>query len=266
LDIHRAAMTSLSAVQFAALAGIFFVTCVVTVVTGGTALITVPAMILFGIPARTALATNMVTLTLMSTGGTLPFLRGEELDRQRAPGLIALTLTGSVIGALLVFVVPPDILPLIIPVAMILVLVFLLANPVRGLRETGQYSSARIRTGYAAIFVLAIYGGFFSGGYVTMLIAAGVFFFGYPFLRAIAMSRLMNIASSLIASGIFAWHRAIEWKLAILLGCVAFAGALAGAHWARRVPQKLLRLVFVVAVAALAIKSLIVDVPWAKLR
>jgi uncharacterized protein len=235
-------------------------------VTGGTALITVPAMILFGIPARTALATNMVTLTLMSTGGTLPFLRGKELDRQRAPALIGLTLTGSVIGALLVFVVPAEILPLVIPIAMVLVLVFLLANPAQGLRQAAEPSRARLRTGYIAMFVLAIYGGFFSGGYVTMLMAAGLCFFGYSFLRAMAMSRLMNIASSLIASGVFAWHGAIEWRLAILLGCAAFAGALAGAHWARRVPQKLLRTVFVTAVAVLALKSLILDVPWGRLR
>jgi uncharacterized protein len=259
-------MIGLSVADLAALMGIFFLTSMITVVTGGTALITVPAMILFGIPARTALATNMVTLTLMSTGGTLPFLRGRELDRLRAPGLIILTLNGSIIGALLVFLVPPEILPLIIPVAMILVLTFLLANPAQGLRHTTPPSSARIRTGYIAIFILAIYGGFFSGGYVTMLMAACVGFFGYSFLRAIAMSRLMNIASSLIASAIFAWHGAIEWKLAIVLGFAAFAGALAGAHWARRVPEKLLRFVFVTAVAALALKSLLFDVPWSKLR
>lgn len=255
-------MPELTPTAFLALGAIFFVTSLITVITGGTALITVPAMILFGIPARTALATNMVTLTLLSTGGTLPFLRGKELDWPRVPGLIALTLAGSVIGALLVFQLPPEILPLIIPVAMILVLGFLLCNPRRGLSETPAPSRARVRTGYAVVFLLAIYGGFFSGGYVTMLIAACVFFLGYPFLRALAMARLMNIASSLIASCIFAWHGAIEWKLALSMGCVAFAGALAGAHWARRVPERLLRLVFVTAVAALALKSLIFDVPW----
>ncbi len=254
-------MPALTPTSFAALGAIFFITSLITVVTGGTALITVPAMILFGIPPRTALATNMVTLTLLSMGGTLPFLRGKELDWARVPGLIVLTLTGSIIGARLVFVVPAEILPLIIPIAMILVLAFLLSHPRQGLNQTPAPSRARVQTGYAVVFVLAIYGGFFSGGYVTMLIAACVFFLGYSFLRALAMARLMNIASSLIASSIFAWHGAIEWKLALSMGCVAFAGALAGAHWARRIPERLLRLVFVAAVAALALKSLIFDVP-----
>ena len=252
-------------IHIVALALIFFVTCAITVVTGGTALVTVPAMILFGIPARTALATNMVTLTMMSVGGTLPFLRGEEFDRGRVPLLIALTMTGSVIGALLVFAVPIELLPLIIPFAMVVVLVFLVANPRMGIRGETHLSRARIVTGYAAALVLGIYGGFFSGGYVTLLMASFVFFFGYSFLRSMAMSRLMNIASSFIATCVFAWHGAIEWKLAGELGIAAFAGAFVGARWAKRVPEKWLRRVFVTAVALLALKSFAVDIPWSRI-
>jgi hypothetical protein len=235
-------------------------------VTGGTALITVPVMILFGVPARTALATNMVTLTLMSAGGTLPFVWSAEIDRRRAPVLTGLTLVGSVIGAMFVFVAPAELLPLIIPVAMVFVLIFLVANPRIGLPSATVPSRRRMQAGYAVAFVLSIYGGFFSGGYVTMLIAAFVFFFGYSMLQSIVMARLLNVASSLIATCVFAWHRAIDWPLALVLGCAAFSGALLGARWARTVPQKLLRTVFLVAVAALAAKSLIVDIPWARLR
>jgi uncharacterized membrane protein YfcA len=172
-------LTDLTRTGFVVLGAVFFVTCAITVVTGGTALITVPAMILFGIPARTALATNMVTLTLMSMGGTLPFLRGNTLDLRRAPGLIALTLMGSILGAMLVFLVPAEILPLIIPIAMLVVVGFLLANPRQGLTEAPAPPRGRVRTGYLVAF-------------------------------ALAMSRLMNIASSLIASGVFAWHGAVE--------------------------------------------------------
>jgi len=209
----------------------------------------------------------MVTLTMMSMGGSLPFMRGKALDRARLPGLITITLISSVLGALVVFMVPAEILPLLIPMAMVLVLVlvFLLGNHRRGIQDEAPPSRARIRAGYFSIFALGIYGGFFSGGYVTMLIASCVGFFRYSFLRAMAMSRVMNIASSLIATCVFAWHGAIEWKLAMFLGCTAFAGALVGARWARQIPEKVLRSVFITAVAILAIKSLVFDVPWSRL-
>jgi hypothetical protein len=47
------------------LMGIFFLTSAISVVTGSTSLITVPAMLQFHIEPRTALATNMFALTFM---------------------------------------------------------------------------------------------------------------------------------------------------------------------------------------------------------
>jgi uncharacterized membrane protein YfcA len=241
------------------LVAIFFITCVITVVTGATALITVPAMILIGIPVRTALAINMVTLTFLSTGGALPFWGKGEIDRRRLPRLIGLTLAGSVAGTLLVFIVPAQVLPAVIPFAMLAVLIFLVAQPRAGVTPRAP-TPGQIRTGYALALLLGIYAGFLSGGYVTMMIATCVFCFGYPFLRAMAMTRLMNVASSLIATCIFAWNGAVDWPLALILGLSAFAGGFTGSHVARRVPEKLLRGVFIAAVVGLAVKSLIYDV------
>jgi uncharacterized membrane protein YfcA len=80
---------------------IFFLTSAISVVTGSTSLITVPAMLQFHIEPRTALATNMFALTFMSIGGTLPFLRSPDVNRKRLPLLASLTLLGSILGALL---------------------------------------------------------------------------------------------------------------------------------------------------------------------
>jgi uncharacterized membrane protein YfcA len=75
---------------------IFFLTSVVGVVTGSNSLITVPAMLSFGIEPRTALATNMFALTFLSFGGTLPFLGTGTFDHRRLPLLVSLTLGGWV--------------------------------------------------------------------------------------------------------------------------------------------------------------------------
>jgi uncharacterized membrane protein YfcA len=72
---------------------IFFATSSISVVTGSTSLVTVPAMFQFHIDPRTAIATNMFALTLMSIGGTLPFLKERDVNRKRLPTLISLTLS-----------------------------------------------------------------------------------------------------------------------------------------------------------------------------
>jgi hypothetical protein len=55
------------------LIGAFFLTSVVSAVTGSTSLITVPVMIALGIEPHVAIATNMLALTFMSAGASLPF-------------------------------------------------------------------------------------------------------------------------------------------------------------------------------------------------
>ena len=71
----------MAGIQVVWLVVIFFLTSAVSVVTGSTSLVTVPAMLQFHIEPRTALATNMFALTFMSVGGTLPFLRSPNVNR-----------------------------------------------------------------------------------------------------------------------------------------------------------------------------------------
>jgi uncharacterized protein len=81
--------------QLILLMAVFFLTSIVSVITGSTSLITVPVMLGLGIEPRTAIATNMFALMFMSLGGALPFLRNRRIDRQRLPGLVLLTLAAD---------------------------------------------------------------------------------------------------------------------------------------------------------------------------
>jgi uncharacterized membrane protein YfcA len=202
----------------------------------------------------------MLALGMLSLGGFLPFLGKSAIDRPRSPWLIALTLAGSAAGALLLFAVPAKWMTLIIPVAMISVLVTLLLEP-----KQGPPSPHRTGFGYAVMAALSIYGGFLSGGYATLVTTAGIVFFGYPLLRGIAMAKMLNVVSSLIAVAVFANYGIVDWRLGIVLSAAGFLGGAIGTHWAQKMPTALLRRLFLCAVSVLAFKALIFDVPWCEL-
>jgi uncharacterized membrane protein YfcA len=63
-------------------------------------------MIALGIEAHVAVATNMLALTFMSVGGSLPFMGKGVLGRSRLLSSIVLTIIGSGLGALLLLTVP----------------------------------------------------------------------------------------------------------------------------------------------------------------
>jgi uncharacterized membrane protein YfcA len=254
-----------SLLDLLALSLIFFLTSVISVVTGATSLITVPALLVFGVPPVTALGTNMLALTAMSVGASVPFLRGNVLDRPRLPLLIGLTLVGSVIGALLVFAIPQAWLPVIIAGAMLVVAAVVLRPRRSRPPVTAPPHRWQLALGYGLTFLLAVYGGFFSGGYVTLLTAAFLTAFRMPFLRAVATTKVINVASSLVATLIFALKGAVDWRLGLILSAVMYAGATLGARWTLRLDERWIRRLFVTTVLLLALKTLVLDVPWHRL-
>jgi uncharacterized protein len=239
--------------KFFVLISVFFLTSIISVVTGSTSLITVPVMIAAGIEPHVAVATNMMALIFMSLGGSLPFARKGVLKRSLLPASIVLTLVGSALGALLLLRIPVRVLQLTIAIAMIAVALLSLIRGDRGTSEKTVSNSRRV-VGYVATFILAVYGGLFSGGYVTMLTAVFVFFFGLTFLQSVATTKVINLFSSLVATVIFTLHGVIDYKLGAVLGVTMFLGAMIGGHVTMRLNPIWLRRVFLLAVLGLAAK------------
>ena len=253
----------MTALGLACLSVIFVLTAFVSVVTGGTSLITVPAMLQLGIHPHVAVATNMLTLIFLSLGGTVPFLKSQLIHRKRLPILIGVTLIGSIVGASLLLLAPPTSMPFVVAVAMIVVVVFSVSKGNAGMFVVGV-EPARISevVGYVLTLILGVYGGFFSGGYVALLTAAFVACFGMTYLEAIATTKVLNLFSSLVATAVFAVRGLIDWKLGLILGAVSFVSAAAGAALSRKLSNHNLRRIFLVAVLALAVKTLLYDVSW----
>ncbi|MGI9035018.1 MAG: sulfite exporter TauE/SafE family protein [Pyrinomonadaceae bacterium] len=236
---------------------IFFLTSAVGVVTGSNSLITVPVMMQFGIAPEKAVATNMFGLLFMAVGATIPFARREGVfDKKRLPKLIILTVAGSSLGALLVGLLTGGTLKIIISVSMIAVTIFTLVKRDAGVVKAENISAKTEILGSVLTFALGIYGGLFSGGYVTILTTCFIVFFGMTFTQAVANTKLVNIFSSLIASIIFAWQGLIDYKLGIILGVTMFAAAYIGAHTVTKLNDVWLKRIFIATVLILAVKMI----------
>ncbi len=235
---------------------LFFITSIVGVVTGSNSLITVPVMFQFGIDPKVAIATNMFGLLFLSIGGTLPFLGKGVIERKRMPALISITLAGSAIGAMLVGLISGSSIKIIVSVSMIIVCIFTIWKRDAGVLKTENLTANSQVIGYALTFLLAIYGGLYSGGYVTILTTVFVGFLGMTFTEAIAGTKLINVFSSLIATIIFMWQGLIDYKLGLILAVVMFVGAYIGAHIVTRLSDIWLKRIFLLTVLLLAVKTI----------
>lgn len=244
------------AATLALLIVLFFATSVVGVVTGSNSLITVPAMFQFGIEPKVAVATNMFGLTFMAIGATIPFVRQRKIEFARTTPLVIITVISSAIGAALVGLITDHSIKLIVSAAMIAVAIFTFIKRDKGVTRATSLSAGAIAVTYVATFLLGIYGGLYSGGYVTVLTAALVAFYGMTFSEAVASTKFINIFSSAIATAVFAWQNLIDYKLGLILAVTMFAGAYAGAHYVTKLNDLWLKRIFLSTVLLLALKTL----------
>jgi uncharacterized protein len=235
---------------------LFFVTSAVGVVTGSNSLVTVPVMFQFGIDPKAAVATNMFGLTFMSVGATIPFLRKDVIDKRKIAPLVLITLVASAIGAGLVLLIAPQGIKLLVSLAMIAVTIFTLVKRDAGVAKVAEVSTrAKILT-FVLTFLLGVYGGLYSGGYVTILTAVYVAFFGMTFTEAVASTKLINVFSSLIATAIFMWQGLVDYKLGLILAAAMFVGAYIGAHFVTKLSDVWLKRIFIATVLLLAAKTI----------
>ena len=250
-------MSLLSTSELILLIILFFATSIIGVVTGSNSLITVPVMFQFDIDPRVAVATNMFGLTFMNVGATIPFLRQGIIDKKKVTPLVGITLVASAIGAGLVLLITPANIKLLVSIAMIAVTIFTLVKRDAGIAERAEVSVSATVLTYVLTFALGIYGGLYSGGYVTMLTAALVAFFGMTFTESVASTKLINIFSSAIATLIFMWQGLVDYKLGFILAVTMFVGAYIGAHTVTKLSDVWLKRTFIGAVLILAVKTLL---------
>jgi uncharacterized membrane protein YfcA len=239
----------------AALTLVYFVVSVVSVVTGGGSLVQVPALIAFGMEPRAAVATNMFAITWMSASATVRFARAGEVGGRFVVPLVAITAVTSAIGAELTVVMPARLVKAIVAGSMLAMLVFIAARPRFG-QAPAAPSRLRLAAGFAAVTVLGVYGGLFSGGYTTLLTFTCVAALGMPLMRTVGTTKLVNLVSCAAASAIFIAARLVDYRVALPASLASFVGGWAGAHLAIHRGERFVRVLFVSAVLAMAVKML----------
>jgi uncharacterized membrane protein YfcA len=235
---------------------LFFIMSAVGVVTGSNSLVTVPVMFQFGIDPKIAVATNMFGLTFMNIGATLPFVRQELIDYRKTSPLVVLTLISSALGAFLVGLITSQSIKLIVTIAMIAIVIFTLFKRDAGIEKKAVVSQRATIIVYILTFLLGIYGGLYSGGYVTVLTVVYVAFLGMTFTEAVASTKYINVFSSLIATVIFMWQGLVDYKLGLILAVTMFVAAFIGAKTVTKLNDVWLKRIFLFTVLLLAIKTI----------
>ncbi|OJY31707.1 MAG: hypothetical protein BGP11_08940 [Rhodobacterales bacterium 65-51] len=242
-------------VEILVLAVTGFVAGVLNSVAGGGTFLTFPALVWAGLPPVAANATATFAALPGYLGGAWGFrhdIRSE--GALKLWQIIALSLVGSVTGALLLLVTPSDVFDGLVPVLLLVATGLFAFGPrllatlrARGMGATGPGLSA------ALVFVVAVYGGYFNGGLGILLLAL----FGLiGFTNLNTMNGLKVLLSGLMAvlsCAAFAIAGLIGWYEGLIMAAACTLGGWIGAGLARRMPVAVLRALIVVIGLGMAV-------------
>jgi uncharacterized protein len=230
----------------------------VDAIVGGGGLILVPA--LFAVFPTTHPATLFGVNKSASIWGTsiaaLRFSRRVEMHwASLLPAALA-GFTGGFAGAWAVTVVSPEFLRKLLPLVLLAVLLYTLARKDLG-RDHAPRLHGRAKTAAACAIgaLLGFYDGFFGPGTGSFFVFLFVRVLGYDFLHASAAAKLLNTATNLAALILFTLKGHVWWHYAAALAVANVVGSLLGTHLALKHGAAFVRVVFILVVSALILKT-----------
>lgn len=241
----------MSSTDVLVLLGAGLVAGVVNTLAGGASALTVPALVLVGLPGTIANGTNRVGIFVQNVVAAWRF-RAEGVSgfRKSAPVLLPIAL-GSLAGAAGISQVSDETFNTVFGVVMVLLVVPMLRPPRADAvpRVAGDAWSRPVT--FLVFFGIGLYGGAFQAGVGLFLILA-LSHAGYGLVQANSIKVVVNAALTAVAVPVFVLNRQIAWIPAFVLTVGFIAGGVVGVRVAVRGGERVIRPVVGASVLLLA--------------
>ena len=223
-----------------------------TIVGSGT-LITFPALLLLGVPPVTANISNNIGLVPGSLTGSIGYRRELVGARADLVRLVPMSLLGSVVGAVLLLVLDPELFRAIVPVLILVGLVLVVVGPrVNAWAERRRAEGTATEHGHrramqAGVLGAGVYGGYFGAAQGIILMGVLSSLSSEPIQRLNGYKNVLATVVNAVAAAVFvlAAPERIDWVVVVLIAVGSTIGGVIGATVGRRLAPPVLRAVIV---------------------
>ena len=215
----------------------------INTLAGGGSMLTLPALMMLGMPADVANATNRVGVLMQSVTGVKGFDDQDRLDRSAIIPVLVPTVLGALAGSLLasylpVWLLKPILLGTMVAMALVMVLKPQTIAPPEG---TEPFTVMERPMAGVGLFLSGVYGGFIQAGVGFILIAALAGGLRYDLVRTNALKTVCTAVFSGVALAVFALRGQVWWIPGVVLAVGSVIGAWASVRFAINVSQNTLK-------------------------
>ncbi|PSU34220.1 sulfite exporter TauE/SafE family protein [Photobacterium lutimaris] len=220
----------MSLLQICLLLGTGFLAGIINTLAGGGSNLTLPALMVMGIPAEVANATNRVGVAVQGLTALLGFRRHGKLDMSDTGPILLPTIIGGLLGAVGATYAPSSwIKPLLLGTMLTMALVILLRPSIVAPPAGSEPKKVRnTPSSWWGLGLAGFYGGFVQAGVGFVLLAALAGTLRYDLVRANALKMLCALAFTTVALVLFIIEDLVMWGPGLMLA----GGTMVGSHLA----------------------------------
>ncbi|MCD1636683.1 TSUP family transporter [Martelella mediterranea] len=222
-------------------------------IAGGGGLITIPVLLISGVPPLQALGTNKLQGMFGAASATISYARAGRVEPMKQWPMALIAIAGGALGALVATLISGDALRAALPFLLVAIgLYFALRS---GLDDSDREKRLSAPL-FAALVVpvIGFYDGLFGPGTGSFFMIAFVTLGGFGMLKATAHTKFLNLSTNIGAFAVFMFGGAILWKVGLVMGLGQFLGARTGSNLAMKNGAKIIRPLLVLSCMAMAVK------------
>ncbi|MCG7344594.1 TSUP family transporter [Sporosarcina sp. ACRSL] len=238
---------------------LFFIGVIATTIgtlAGGGGLISLPAMLLLGVPIHSAIGANKVSNTVSSFSSFLVLLKHKQISLRESFWIIPVSLIGGISGGLIATMLSADNLYILA----ILLLTFAFITSFFGKGDFGGQEKLKFgKLSVPGLYGIGIYDGLFGPGQGTLML----YLFGHlkvAYIRAVGYVRLATFSSCFGAAVTYIAAGKIIWPLTLMLMLGSITGAQTGVRIAEKLKPKFVKPILRVVTVALILQIIVENV------
>lgn len=241
--------------HLALLAVVGIVSGVVNALAGGGSLLLFPALLAIGFSPLAANVTNSVAQCPGYVGFALGSRRELSGQLGRILSTTGVAIVGALAGSLLLLVLPATVFDAVVPALVALASLLLGVQPwlARWIGQPASRGADRRSVLLPAVFLAAVYGGYFGGALGILLISVLALAAHDDLRRLNAVKGILSLIISVVSLVVFALDAPVDWLAAALLAPATLIGGYLGSKVAGRLSATALRVSVVVVGLAVSI-------------
>ncbi len=230
----------------------------INVMAGGGSLLTLPAMVFFGLPGPVANGSNRIAILVQNISAVSGFFRQGFSDFRLSVTLALCALPGAILGAWLGVRLQGEWFNRVLAGVMIMVMILMAARkPAGTTAAAGAVSRTRLVWAHILMVGAGLYGGFIQAGVGFILMAILHRVLRLDLVR-VNMHKVFIVGVYTVpALAVFALTGSVRWRVGLFLAAGNAAGAWLATHLAVKKGEGIIRIILYVALTIMALRLLL---------